>query len=98
MSDALHKILEAVNDEQSFLKFVGALIEDRQAEVAAQKESQVDMDGRSPNGWENQSIESFLDAAKAWAEASHFGATQDLGSASPWKKFAVFLYCGKVYE
>jgi len=48
--------------------------------------------------WENGSIEDFLAAASAWAVDSEFGSTQGLSSASPWRKFATFLYCGKIYE
>ena len=43
-------------------------------------------------------IAEALEAAQAWAEDSNFGESQGLKEASPWKKFAVFLYCGKIYE
>jgi hypothetical protein len=49
---------------------------------------------RSPN----HTIADFLDAAVSWAEDSSFGAQQGLIDAAPWKRFAVFLYCGKIYE
>ena len=74
--------LEAVNDRESFLAFVRALIADR----------------RVGQGWENDSIEHFLEAATAWADDSEFGDRQGLKDASPWKRFATFLYCGKIYE
>ena len=78
----LNARLEVVTDRDSFLVFVRALIADRQ----------------TGQGWESDSIEQFLDAAAAWAEDSQFGDSQGLREASPWKRFAVFLYCGKVYE
>ena len=78
----LNARLEAVTDRDSFLAFVRALVADRQ----------------TGQGWESDSIEQFLDAAAAWAEDSQFGDSQGLKEASPWKRFAVFLYCGKVYE
>ena len=53
---------------------------------------------RSRQENQNITIEPFLEAACAWAEDTDFGARQDLSGASPWKKFAVFLYCGKIYE
>lgn len=90
----LNEQLEAVVDETTFLSFVAALAEDRRATVA----SPVDGFGRDGHGWENSTIEGFLEAAHAWAEDSEFGSRQGLASASPWKKFAVFLYCGKIYE
>ncbi len=79
----LHEQLEAVTDEATFLEFVQALANDRRA------------DGKT---WENDSIEDFLEAAGSWADDSGFGDRQGLSAASPWKKFAVFLYCGKIYE
>jgi hypothetical protein len=90
----LHDRLELVTDESTFLAFVEALADDRRSG----RDGTVDKFGRNENGWENHSIEDFLEAGLAWAQSSDFGATQDLASASPWKKFAAFLYCGKIYE
>jgi hypothetical protein len=94
----LHELLDLVNDEQSFLKFVAELKKDREREVKSQTKTPIDLFGRGPHGWENHTIEDFLSAAKSWAEDSNFGESQDLKGASPWKKFAVFLYYGKIYE
>lgn len=90
----LHERLELVSDESTFIAFVEALADNRRSG----KDGEVDKFGRSENGWENHSIEDFLEAGLAWAQSSNFGSTQDLASASPWKKFAAFLYCGKIYE
>ncbi|MES2321528.1 MAG: hypothetical protein V4633_04640 [Pseudomonadota bacterium] len=79
----LQEQLGAVIDEATFLAFVRALAADRRANTEA---------------WENSSIEEFLEASSSWAEDSEFGSTQGISTASPWKKFAVFLYCGKIYE
>jgi hypothetical protein len=79
----LDAALEAVSDELSFLAFARALVEDRR---------------RNERSWENESIEQFLDSAVAWGEATNLGASQGLAEASPWKRVAVFLYCGKIYE
>ncbi|GGX98802.1 hypothetical protein GJV26_16085 [Massilia dura] len=87
--------LHAVNDEHTFLAFVHALTKDRHAAV---NKSAADNSDDVENGWSNETIEGFLESAHAWAEESDFGARQGLDSASPWKKFATFLYCGKVYE
>lgn len=91
-------VLDEVSDERSFLAFVEALKKDREADVRAQGTTPVDACGRGPGGWENHTIEDFLDAALSWAEATNLGATQGLEMASPWKRAAVFLYCGKIYE
>jgi hypothetical protein len=79
----LQQILDAVEDEKTFLVFVEALRRDLEV---------------SGEGWENKSIGAFLAAAHSWADDTGFGATQNLAQVSPWKRFAVFLYCGKIYE
>lgn len=90
----LNDYLEAVVNESTFLAFVEALADDRRvADLTA-----ADAAGEVQNGWENDSIQDFLEAGHAWAQDSAFGAKHGLASALPWKKFAVFLYCGKIYE
>lgn len=89
---------ERVNDPASFLAFARALAADRAASVASEK-----MASRSPRrpeagGWENTTIGSFLEGASDWAESTNFGVTQGLSPDNPWRQFAVFLYCGKIYE
>jgi len=79
----LHEQLERVTDEATFLAFVQVLIVDRSGDA---------------EHWEHKSIEDFLEAASAWAEDSAFGSQQGLSLASPWRKFATFLYSGKIYE
>jgi hypothetical protein len=96
MADQLNELLESVTDSASFLAFVDELRSDRMIEVRSF--AKVDECGRGSNGWENHTIESFLEGASAWAEASEFGLKQGLNAANPWKQFAVFLYCGKIYE
>ena len=61
----LHELIEKVSDEKSFLIFVQALIEDRSLE----NPNSIDIVGRGSRGWENHSIETFLEAAHAWAES-----------------------------
>jgi hypothetical protein len=85
---------KSVHDEKSFLVFVSALTDDRRLANAVD-EGPYD----SPRGWQNDTIESFFESAVAWAQASNFGRTQGLtDEANPWQRFAVFLYCGKIYE
>lgn len=77
------KLLDEVKDEKSFLLFVKSLIKDRQ----------------SPDDWESNTIGEFLESSVAWAEDSDFGINQDSDlETNKWKQFAVFLYCGKIYE
>lgn len=94
----LHEHLERVTDQESFVAFARALAQDRSLAAQAEGENRAPLYGADSGGWENTSIEAFLCAAVSWAEDSNFGASQDLATASLWRKFAVFLYCGKIYE
>lgn len=92
------ELLERVTDSQSFLVFVRALVIDRLQAKNRESVNNNQSDVFQENEWENTTIESFLDAAISWAEDSDFGTTQGLLSSNPWRQFAVFLYCGKIYE
>jgi hypothetical protein len=94
----LREALESVSDEISFLAFVRLLAEDRRHELEKDAASPSSPYGSSANGWENGTIESFLGAAVAWAEATDVGLSQGHSPENPWKRFAAFLYCGKIYE
>ena len=94
----LHEAADAVHDWQTFLDFARQLIHDREDEVEKEKASPSHPCDRGANGWENGTIEAFLDAACSWAESTRFGETQGLPFDNPWRKFAAFLYCGKIYE
>jgi len=78
----LHEHLGEVKDSATFLNFARAL--------AATK--------TNGDGWENTTIEAFLDSAISWAEDSDFGLSQGIAPSNPWQQFAAFLYCGKIYE
>ena len=89
-----HELLEEVKDEASFLLFVKSLITDRETHEG----KPIDEVGFAGD-WTNNSISGFLEAAVSWAEDSNFGVRQDSElKSNKWKQFAVFLYCGKVYE
>ncbi len=93
MSDITDK-LDAVSDAASFLTFVTALLADRQ-----QQEANNGTQANATSEWANNSIASFLEGALSWAEDTDFGTTQDDEIVNnPWQQFAVFLYCGKIYE
>jgi hypothetical protein len=94
MANEPHRLLEQVDGPESFLKFVDALVADR---IASRGDSSATGHGATA-AWENTTIESFLDSAAAWARDSQLGQTQGLGTANPWRLFATFLYCGKIYE
>jgi hypothetical protein len=94
----LHEQAHSVCDQQSFLAFVRALVADREDEVAKERVKPTSPYGPGANGWGNGTIEAFFEAAAKWAEDSEFGKTQGLPDDNPWRLFAIFLYCGKIYE
>ena len=98
MPTDLHAVLDLVRDEATFLAFVHSLRLDRLDEEEWERTSPSSPHGPSANGWQNRTIEAFLGAASEWAESTNVGLTQGLDPANPWKRFAVFLYCGKIYE
>ena len=87
-----------VHDRDSFLAFVAAMVEDREASVAAERVAPSSPYGPDANGWENVTIEGFLFAALRWAESTGMGVSQGLAAGPSWQAFAVFLSCGKGYE
>lgn len=81
-----YDLLKQANDDQTVLRFCRALMADR----AAIPPDSVD--------WQNTTIEGFLESAIAWAQACDFGIQQRLEPSDSWYRFAVFPYCGKIYE
>ena len=67
MAASVQSKLDAVHDEDSFVAFVSALAADRVEEVAKEKESASSPYGPGANGWENATVEDFLESAAAWA-------------------------------
>jgi hypothetical protein len=49
-------------------------------------------------GWENASVESYLEAASAWAKDSHEGGQSYEKPGNPWKRCADILFMGRIYE
>ncbi len=95
----LQEHLDNVQDKRSFEAFIAALIEDRK--IAAKLENEnPDYVRRGPaNEWQNSTVEDFLGGALAWLEDSeHEVVNESSLRYNHWKFFAVFLYCGKIYE
>lgn len=93
----LHELLEAVRDQATFRDFAIALKDDFIDSSEQEKLSPSSPYGNAANGWANITIDHFLDGGIA-------GALDDRGSEGGtepnnlWRRFAEFLYCGKVYE
>ena len=95
----LTEMADRVNSKASFLAFVAALQADREAEVAIERAHPSSPYGPGAHGWENGSIEAFLDAMSAWAAASSGPTMQPHISEEPsWRAFARMLHAGKFYE
>ena len=95
---SLKAALDAVTDSETFLVFVRALIADREDEVRKEKICPSSPYGAGANGWENGTIETFLNRAADWAECTDFGVRKGISAENPWRRFAEFLYLGKIYE
>ena len=98
MSDFLRRLLEQVVDQGTFLAFVDALAGDfaGEREIEAEHPSSPYMPGAL--GWENDSIDTFLDAARAWGTSTMGDQEFDKPQWSPWRRCAEILYAGKYYE
>ena len=98
MPNDMKTLLDQVCDEDSFVAFLSALAADRADEVVKEKMNPSSPYGPGANGWENGTIEAFLESAVAWAEASRNGLAVYKTPTNPWKRCADILYMGKIYE
>jgi len=94
----LHQMIDAVVDPSTLLEFVRALVRDSEISMCLEAENPASAYGPRALGWENVTVNRFLDAAESWAQSTKFGETQGFSPANPWRQFAAFLYCGKIYE
>jgi hypothetical protein len=94
----LYDLVETVDDEPSFLVFLAALAADRADEVAKEAATPSSPYGPGANGWENGTIEAFLERAHAWGSASAAGMEFYSVPGNPWKRAADILFAGKFYE
>ncbi|APQ10304.1 hypothetical protein BJP27_01835 [Pseudomonas oryzihabitans] len=78
--------IEGIKTREEFADFIFALKEDFEL---------------NPGGWENPTLERFLDAMEAWVRAMNFYAINsgDKEVLIPsWKTFAKILFASKIYE
>jgi len=81
--ESLFQVLNEVHDEETFIVFIEALMEDS-----------ID----SAHEWQNDTVELFLECAHAWAVSSVDGLPTYKKSENAWKRCADILYMGKMYE
>ncbi|MBS4088974.1 DUF7660 family protein [Pseudomonas rustica] len=98
MSVDLDELLERVTDEQSFTEFVAALGADFSRERALEEATASTPYEAGASGWENGSVDTFLDAAAAWAVATSRNAQADAAVSNVWRRCAAILLAGKFYE
>lgn len=97
-SDELVELCDQVIDETTFLRFLAALAADRLDEVRREKDTPSSPWGPGANGWENATIEAFLESAAAWGRSSSDGLQFYSVPDNPWRRCADILYMGKLYE
>lgn len=98
MSINLDELLKTVDDEQSFIGFIEALGMDFAEERLLEETSPSSPYEPGPLGWENGSIDTFLDAAAAWATASSRSSPVSASRSNVWQRCAATLLAGKFYE
>jgi hypothetical protein len=90
----LSEMANKVNSKEAFLEFVRALAADRAEQEKLEQKSPSNPYGPAALGWENDSIEAFLDAVQAWVSASG----DKIPEKPDWRTFARILHAGKFYE
>lgn len=83
---------DAVVDRETFFEFVAALVTHRETAAQAEAASPAPPYGPDAGGWENVTIEAYLEACVAWARESR------LPMEPSWQSFARMLRAGVVYE
>lgn len=94
----LDELLEHVSDEASFICFIKALGADFAHERSLEDLSPSAPYGAGASGWENGSVDSFLDAAAAWADSSSRSSSYEGAVSNVWQRCAAILLAGKFYE
>jgi hypothetical protein len=99
MATNFYELAQKVETKSDFIRFLVALKEDREDKVRKERESPSSPYGPGANGWENGSIEAFLDSAAAWADTTN-AITKKLSvpEEPSWRSFAMILLAGKDYE
>jgi hypothetical protein len=99
-SDEAGLLLVRVRDRETFLAFVSALVIDRENAIDKERDHPTEHLGMCPDagGWYNFDIESYLEAALAWARSTGMKLPRKYSEEDLWRAFAEFLYLGKLYE
>ncbi|MDR6915968.1 hypothetical protein J2X66_002837 [Pseudomonas sp. 3296] len=98
MSINFDELLKTVDDEQSFIGFIESLGVDFAEERLLEETSPSSPYGPGALGWENGSIDTFLDAAAAWATAWSRSSPVSASRSNVWQCCAAILLAGKFYD
>ena len=98
MSDELKALLELVEDEDTFVRFISVLGADWKLERSQEKQTACSPLESGAQGWENGDIGAFLEAASAWAQVADHKIWGYRKSENPWRRAADILMAGKYYE
>ena len=82
----------SVVDRETFLVFLRELARDREIAAAHELSKPSSPYGPDAGGWENTSIETYLESCAAWA------TDQPVPATASWRVFAEVLLAGKLYE
>ena len=82
----------SVVDRDTFVVFLRELARDRGIAAAHERANPSSPYGPDAGGWENTSIEAYLESCAAWATDRPFAAP------ASWRVFAEVLLAGKFYE
>lgn len=92
------ELLELVCDKDSFIRFLIALSKERKMADELLKAEPQKYRYTSVIGWENGSIDTYLDAAAAWLEDNWEIFQSEGRSEISWRLMAGVFYAGKIYE
>jgi hypothetical protein len=98
MSVDLFSLSKKVHDEETFIEFLRELMVDRENEVKLEKENLSSPYDAGALGWQNTSIEDFLESAIAWADDSDLDNEFYTKPKNPWARAAQIIHAGKTYE
>jgi hypothetical protein len=82
----LYKEISQIKTKDDFIRFLDAFIKDFK---------------QNPNEWENNDLEKFLFAMKAWTEdmeGFYINQNKKVPEKVEWEVFANILYASKMYE
>jgi len=98
METDLFTLSDKVHDEVSFIEFLVVLMKDRELEAEKEKSNPSSPYEAGALGWQNLTIEDFLESAIAWAEATKDSTEHYSKPTNPWQRAAQIIHAGKTYE